>query len=188
MRDAGVPHGPQGGCTSLGERRAAIEKTADAVTEAVRERLKAGAAARKEIPPKAAIAQGESKLADQFDPEYGGFGYDPNNPRRPKFPEPVNLVFLLDQHRRGGPSAGGITTIKMVTKTLEEMARGGIRDHLGGGYHRYATDRYWIMPHFEKMLYDNAQLASVHLAAYEITRDLGGAWRLKRRSSSSRAR
>ena len=51
------------------------------------------------------------------------------------------------------------------------MARGGIRDHLGGGYHRYATDRYWIVPHFEKMLYDNAQLASVHLAAYEITKD-----------------
>ena len=51
------------------------------------------------------------------------------------------------------------------------MARGGIRDHLGGGYHRYSTDRYWIVPHFEKMLYDNAQLASVHLAAFEITKD-----------------
>ena len=58
-----------------------------------------------------------------------------------------------------------------MTVTLDHMARGGIRDHLGGGYHRYATDRYWIVPHFEKMLYDNAQLASVHLAAFEITGD-----------------
>ena len=63
----------------------------------------------------------------------------------------------------------------MVTVTLDRMARGGIRDHLGGGYHRYATDRFWMVPHFEKMLYDNAQLASVHLAAFEITKDL--AWR-----------
>jgi hypothetical protein len=63
----------------------------------------------------------------------------------------------------------------MVTVTLDRMARGGIRDHLGGGYHRYATDRRWIVPHFEKMLYDNAQLASVHLAAFEITK--GTRWR-----------
>ena len=55
--------------------------------------------------------------------------------------------------------------------TLDRMARGGIRDQLAGGYHRYATDRYWIVPHFEKMLYDNAQLASVHLLAFEITGD-----------------
>ena len=55
--------------------------------------------------------------------------------------------------------------------TLDRMARGGIRDHLDGGYHRYSTDRFWLVPHFEKMLYDNAQLASVHLAAFEITHD-----------------
>ena len=59
----------------------------------------------------------------------------------------------------------------MVVMTLDRMARGGIRDHLGGGYHRYSTDRLWRVPHFEKMLYDNAQLASVHLAAFEITGD-----------------
>ena len=58
-----------------------------------------------------------------------------------------------------------------MTFTLDHMARGGIRDHLGGGYHRYSTDRFWLVPHFEKMLYDNAQLASVHLAAFEITND-----------------
>ena len=59
----------------------------------------------------------------------------------------------------------------MVVMTLDRMARGGIRDHLDGGYHRYSTDRFWLVPHFEKMLYDNAQLASVHLAAFEITHD-----------------
>ena len=59
----------------------------------------------------------------------------------------------------------------MVVTTLDHMARGGIRDQLAGGYHRYATSRYWIVPHFEKMLYDNAQLASAHLLAFELTGD-----------------
>jgi uncharacterized protein YyaL (SSP411 family) len=154
-----------------GKDRAAIEKAADAVTEALRGRLKAAAGERKGIPPRSAVAQGEAQLADQFDPEFGGFGYSPDNAKRPKFPEPVNLVFLLDQHRRGGTQGGQSPALKMVAVTLENMARGGIRDHLGGGYHRYATDRYWIVPHFEKMLYDNAQLASVHLAAFEVTKD-----------------
>jgi uncharacterized protein YyaL (SSP411 family) len=152
--------------------RAGIEKAADAVTEAVRGRLKAAGGARRVVPARAAVAQGEAQLAGQFDPEYGGFGFNPANPKRPKFPEPVNLVFLLDQHRRGGVAVGGsMPPLEMVMFTLDRMARGGIRDHLGGGYHRYATDRRWVVPHFEKMLYDNAQLASVHLAAYEITKD-----------------
>src|SRR5262249_40042224 len=68
-------------------------------------------------------------------------------------------------------SNGVESALQMVTFTLDRMARGGIRDHLGGGYHRYSTDRRWLVPHFEKMLYDNAQLASVHLAAFEITKD-----------------
>src|SRR4029077_7379136 len=61
--------------------------------------------------------------------------------------------------------------LDMVAATLDHMARGGIRDQLAGGYHRYAPSRYWIVPHFEKMLYDNAQLASVHLSAFELTGD-----------------
>jgi uncharacterized protein len=154
-----------------GKDRAAIDKAADAVTEALRGRLKAAGGERRGIPPRAAVAQGEAQLAEQFDPEYGGFGYLADNPKRPKFPEPVNLEFLLDQHRRGGRAGAETPALKMVTFTLLNMARGGIRDHLDGGYHRYATDRRWIVPHFEKMLYDNAQLASVHLAAFEITRD-----------------
>ncbi len=156
-----------------GKDRPAIDKAADAVTRALQERLKVAAEGqRRGIPPRSAVARGEAQLADQFDAEYGGFGFSADNPRRPKFPEPVNLVFLLDQHHRGGQSgAAQKSALEMVTVTLEHMARGGIRDQLGGGYHRYSTDRYWIVPHFEKMLYDNAQLASVQLAAFEITKD-----------------
>ncbi len=105
----------------------------------------------------------------------------------PSSRSPFNLLFLLDGHK---PGAAGRATddaatdpLKMVLFTLEHMARGGIRDHLGGGYHRYSTDRYWRVPHFEKMLYDNAQLASVYLIAYEITGDPRCA-RKRRRSSA----
>ncbi|HWE38600.1 MAG TPA: protein-disulfide reductase DsbD domain-containing protein, partial [Isosphaeraceae bacterium] len=141
---------------------------------AVVRRTLAGAAAGRPAPlSRAAAAAGRDALAEQFDPDYGGFGFNPENARRPKFPEPANLVFLLDQYRRD-PKGGGKTPPgprEMVVTTLDHMARGGIRDQLAGGYHRYATSRYWIVPHFEKMLYDNAQLASAHLLAFELTAD-----------------
>ena len=74
-------------------------------------------------------------------------------------------MFLLDRARRGGDEKAK----EMLVSTLEKMAQGGIRDHLGGGFHRYSVDRYWTIPHFEKMLYDNGQLASVYAQAYELT-------------------
>jgi uncharacterized protein YyaL (SSP411 family) len=151
--------------------RAEIDKAAAALTDATRRRLNATSGAGKPPLARAAVAAGRAELARQFDPKHGGIGYNPNNPRRPKFPEPVNLVFLLDQYRRHSPSAESKQSLEMVLFTLDHMARGGIRDQLGGGYHRYSTDRFWTVPHFEKMLYDNAQLAAVHLAAYEITGD-----------------
>jgi len=103
-------------------------------------------------------------LANEYDPKYGGFGYTPDG-KRPKFPEPSNLVFLLDRVRRTKSEKAQ----EMLVGTLEEMAQGGIRDHLGGGFHRYSVDRYWQIPHFEKMLYDNGQLASVYAQAFELT-------------------
>ncbi|HVX11206.1 MAG TPA: thioredoxin domain-containing protein [Pirellulales bacterium] len=103
-------------------------------------------------------------LADQFDEDFGGFGYSAANARRPKFPEPSNLLFLL---RRA--SKADSDERRMLVVTLEKMAAGGIRDHVGGGFHRYSTDRYWRVPHFEKMLYDNAQLASVYAEAWTLT-------------------
>jgi uncharacterized protein YyaL (SSP411 family) len=162
--------------------RAEIDKSADALSNAVKQRLR-GEKGRHGIPlSRDWAARGLAELAEQFDREYGGFGYDPRRPRRPKFPEPANLVFLLDQHIRKsavrkaepGPvkaEGGPVEPLEMVRATLDHMARGGIRDHLAGGYHRYSTDRFWAVPHFEKMLYDNAQLASVHVLAFEITGD-----------------
>jgi hypothetical protein len=97
-------------------------------------------------------------LRTAFDPEWGGFG------GAPKFPQPIALEFLLRCHRRGrdGP-------LDMVTRTLDRMAAGGIHDHVGGGFHRYAVDRTWLVPHFEKMLTDNAQLARLYLHAWQVT-------------------
>ena len=103
-------------------------------------------------------------LAEEFDDKYGGFGYSPDG-RRPKFPEPSNLVFLIDQVERTKNQQAQ----DMLVKTLEGLAQGGIRDHVGGGFHRYSVDRYWRIPHFEKMLYDNGQLASVYARAWELT-------------------
>src|SRR4029434_3483879 len=80
------------------------------------------------------------------------------------FPQPMTLEFLLRAHLRGIEGA-----LDMATTTLDRMAAGGIHDHVGGGFHRYATDERWHVPHFEKMLYDNAQLARAYLEAYQVT-------------------
>jgi len=94
-----------------------------------------------------------------FDSEYGGFG------RAPKFPTPHNLQFLL----RYWKATNDDEALKMVEKTLISMYRGGIYDQVGYGFSRYSTDRKWLVPHFEKMLYDNAQLAIVYLETYQAT-------------------
>ena len=101
------------------------------------------------------LAEAERGIARTFEPVYGGFG------RAPKFPPASTLEFLL---RRGSPDA-----IEMVTKTLDGMAAGGMYDLVGGGFHRYSVDDRWLVPHFEKMLYDNALLASAYLHAWVVT-------------------
>ncbi len=103
-------------------------------------------------------------LEEQYDPKYGGFGYGPN-PKQPKFPEPSNLVYLLDRAKRLKDEKAR----EMLVGSLAGMQQGGIWDHVGGGFHRYSVDRYWQIPHFEKMLYDNGQLASIFAEAYELT-------------------
>ncbi len=108
-------------------------------------------------------------LQGSFDPEHGGFGFSPRAPQRPKFPVPPKLVFL-EQICRGPAQDQAEEAARMLDLTLARMAAGGIHDHVGGGFHRYSTDRAWRIPHFEKMLYDNAQLASVYTAAYSRTR------------------
>ncbi|EMI21253.1 spermatogenesis-associated protein 20 [Rhodopirellula maiorica SM1] len=109
-------------------------------------------------------------LKEQFDPVFGGFGYSESQPNRPKFPEPSNLYFLMDRiERKSTSSAEREHALTMLTRTLDGMISGAMFDHIGGGFHRYSVDRRWQIPHFEKMLYDNGQLASVYARAYKLT-------------------
>jgi hypothetical protein len=101
------------------------------------------------------------QFRSSFDPVHGGFG------TAPKFPQPTNLSMLLGYWRR----SGNTQALHIVEKTLDVMAQGGIDDHLGGGFHRYATDVRWLVPHFEKMLYDQALLGKVYLQACQITKN-----------------
>src|SRR5262245_38458818 len=119
----------------------------------------AASAPRDDLPDAALLRQAHAELRDDFDAEHGGFG------SAPKFPSPPTLQLLLRYHRRTGD--GG--ALDMVVRTLEQMAAGGIHDQLAGGFHRYATDAAWIVPHFEKMLYDNALLAAVYVEASQAT-------------------
>ena len=112
-----------------------------------------------QLPGAATLHAAMADLRSGFDATWGGFG------RAPKFPRPSVLGLLLRYHRRSGePSA-----LAMVVTTLERMAAGGIHDQLGGGFHRYSTDARWLVPHFEKMLYDNALLAIAYLEAFQTT-------------------
>jgi uncharacterized protein len=104
-------------------------------------------------------------LLATFDRINGGFG------QAPKFPQPSNLEFLLDVRASAGDQATAEAIDQVLSKTLDAMALGGIHDHLAGGFHRYAVDASWTVPHFEKMLYDNALLASTYLRAAAHFRD-----------------
>jgi uncharacterized protein YyaL (SSP411 family) len=135
------------------ERRSELERQADALVEAIRE----ASGVRPSMEPLTTelLSRAVSALAAQFDPEHGGFG------RAPKFPPASNLEFLLRTDRED--------TLELVRKTLDGMAAGGMYDVVGGGFHRYSVDDSWLVPHFEKMLYDNALLSSVYLHAWVVT-------------------
>jgi uncharacterized protein YyaL (SSP411 family) len=109
------------------------------------------------IPGKQALEKAVRELSASFDSLFGGFG------PAPKFPRSVIIELLLRYHRRTGDAAA----LHMADYTLERMAAGGIRDQIGGGFHRYSTDARWLVPHFEKMLYDNALLVVAYLDAYQ---------------------
>ena len=105
------------------------------------------------------LAQAYGGVASSFDHQHGGLG------DAPKFPQAMVFEFLLRYHARTGEEQG----LEMVEQTLRQMARGGIYDQVGGGFHRYATDSVWLVPHFEKMLYDNALLSRLYTHAYQAT-------------------
>lgn len=110
------------------------------------------------------LKAGFDQFERQFDDEWGGFG------SAPKFPRPSSVSFLLRYSLRDNGDDGKEAR-EMALFTLRKMAEGGMHDHLGGGFHRYSVDTYWHIPHFEKMLYDQAQLAMAYTEAYQLTKD-----------------
>jgi uncharacterized protein len=143
------------------EERGRVERAAESVAE----RLAAAGAAEPgiDVPGTSALDTATQDFVSSFDRRNGGFG------GAPKFPRPSELLFLLAEHRRTGDR----TPLDVVARTLEAMASGGMRDQIGGGFHRYSVDARWRVPHFEKMLYDQAQLVLAYLEAARATGDRG---------------
>ncbi len=162
----------QPGFTKVLERIAAAwkqghEKIAEQgskIVEALRESQNAQAETTAEIDNQF-FQTAYEQLSRSFDDKEGGFG------TAPKFPRPVSLNFLTRFYARDPKGESGQHALEMDLVTLRKMAAGGMHDHLGGGFHRYSVDRYWHVPHFEKMLYDQAQLASAYLDAFQIGQD-----------------
>jgi uncharacterized protein YyaL (SSP411 family) len=141
------------------KERMKVEESAANLTEQIKG-LRAVNAGR-EVPPPESLKEGVAQFAQTFDQVRGGFG------DAPKFPRPSELLFLLRETAR----TGDYTPAFMVAKTLQAMSLGGMRDHVGGGFHRYSVDGNWRVPHFEKMLYDQAQITLALLETHQLTRD-----------------
>ena len=140
--------------------RGKILRSADQATQALQQYVNADIGETNNL-QKAVLDKTYQQIKASYDSTHGGFG------AAPKFPRPVVFNFLLRYYARTGQK----DALEMTLKTLREMARGGIHDHVGGGFHRYSTDAVWHVPHFEKMLYDQAQLAVSYTEAYQITHD-----------------
>ena len=141
--------------------RRRVDEAANELTERLTA-VTAGARAESEVADAEALDVAVEQFQMAFDGRRGGFG------GAPKFPRPSELLFLLREHARRGSAQAPLL---MVTETLRAMALGGMRDHLGGGFHRYSVDAEWRVPHFEKMLYDQAQLVLAYLEAAQATGD-----------------
>ena len=140
-------------------RRNELENNGEMITNAICQATQSqGTMSLK--PDKTILKRAYKMFQEQFDWEWGGFGV------APKFPTPHNLLFLM----RYAEAENVPEAMKMAEVTLEAMAKGGIHDHIGGGFSRYSTDKRWLVPHFEKMLYDNALLLWTYAEAYRITR------------------
>ncbi|MCS6800762.1 MAG: thioredoxin domain-containing protein [Chloroflexota bacterium] len=153
----GFPRVLRAAAEAYRSRRGAVIESARRITEQLRQSQELGGPQRLLHPD--ILDRAVQQFALSFDPRAGGFG------GAPKFPQPMILDVLL----RVAARTGDARARAMVERTLRKMAEGGMYDQLGGGFHRYSTDDSWLVPHFEKMLYDNAQLARVYLAAYQFT-------------------
>ena len=145
--------------------RAGIIAHGDKVVEQLRDMAAAAKPGGTKL-SEAIVLNAANPFIRTYDEEWGGFG------DAPKFPRPAALNFLFRVYTRTGPeSRDGKATLGMALGTLRKMAEGGMHDHLGGGFHRYSVDRFWHVPHYEKMLYDQAQLAGSYLDAFQITHE-----------------
>ena len=140
------------------QRRGELQENARAMLEHLRSPAAAGGAAGA-LPDAGLLPHALQAVLQSFDWSNGGWG------AAPKFPQPMTIEFLLRQHARSADPLA----LEVAERTLQAMAAGGMYDQLGGGFHRYAVDDHWLVPHFEKMLYDNAQLARVYLHAFQVT-------------------
>jgi uncharacterized protein YyaL (SSP411 family) len=145
--------------TAWKDRRAELVSSSARVIEALQQN-EAATGDDAPLSPRT-LDQAMRQIQQSFDWDAGGWG------GAPKFPQPMALEFLIRVYARTRDEL----LLKMIVTTLDKMARGGMYDQLGGGFHRYSTDAIWLVPHFEKMLYDNAQLARVYLHAWQITRN-----------------
>ena len=144
--------------TAWRDRREELNKSASNITEDL-QNFGALPKCQDAVSGEDLLKNAVQSLSASFDNVHGGFG------SAPKFPHALELRLLLRAHSRFHDEGA----LAMVTKTLDKMARGGMYDQLGGGFHRYSTDAHWLVPHFEKMLYDNALLAVTYLEAYQAT-------------------
>ncbi len=144
------------------ERRDDLLAQAEQLREAIAGSTNLGIRVQAAIP--ADLAAGAvASLREQFDPRFGGFG------RAPKFPQAMTLAFLLDAVAAGDDDGAAPSALTMATTSLDAMAAGGIYDQVGGGFHRYSVDAHWLVPHFEKMLYDQALLVRAYVKGWLVT-------------------
>ena len=144
------------------EQRDEIERTGALLVDALADAQRAGTT-MEGLPGIVVLVRAASAIDAAFDPVNGGWG------RAPKFPQAMTIEALLRRHT----ATGDLRPLTIALRSLDAMAAGGVRDQLGGGFHRYSTDAAWLVPHFEQMLYDNAQLARVYVHAWALTGDSG---------------
>jgi hypothetical protein len=159
----GFPKVLQGIHQAWTERRSEVEASAERLAEAMGQVLAARAEPASAVPSSKLAEEAVRRVRQSYDPTWGGFG------RAPKFPTPGKLLLLWEAGEPGGEAVS--LERGMVLDTLRKMGRGGIYDQVGGGFHRYSTDERWLVPHFEKMLYDNAHLAEILAFGWRESRD-----------------
>jgi len=141
------------------EQRAEVEAAGGRLVQGLVDQARLGAG---DADPTASLLEAATAAIEaSFDPATGGWG------RAPKFPQPMTIDYLLRRHL----ATGDARPLAIARRSLDAMADGGVHDQLGGGFHRYSTDAHWLVPHFEQMLYDNAQLARTYVRAWQVTAD-----------------